>query len=307
MAYRQGRGVFHLLIALGLVSGCAGVEAIPSTSTVASTTTIATTAPSTTTHHATTTTLTTTTLGELPDIGVEVIIPDRPGPSPTVVLVHGGGWVGGSPASIRPLAMHLAAEGFLTVSVRYKLANDSPGFPTAVDDIACAVRYAAAHPEGDGTVTVIGHSAGAHLGALVALTGDRYGDDCPVTGTARPERFVGLAGPYDVSRLGFLMLPFFGAGPAEAAEVWEAGNPQVLVGQNVGMSSLIMHGDMDGFVEVRFAVDFHRALEDAGALSHLEVIPGARHLDLVDPAVVGDLIVVWLERGVHSARESNSL
>lgn len=267
---------------------------VADTSTTPTPPTTATTSISTTSTSTTTTT--TTVVAELPEIGAEVLVPDGAPPHPVVVLVHGGGWVGGSPAAIRGLATHLTAEGFLTVNARYQLSNDSPGFPSAVDDVACAVRYAAAHPDGDGTVAVVGHSAGAHLGALVALTGDRYGDDCPVAGTGLPNRFVGLAGPYDVSRLGFLMLPFFGAGPSDAAESWLAGNPQRLVDQNPALVSLIMHGDMDGFVDPRFSVDFHRALEEAGSQTHLEVIPGASHLDLAGPATVGELIVTWLER-----------
>ena len=268
----------------------------PTTAPVAATSTTPTTSTTTTSSTSTTTTTTTTLAAKLPDIDAEVLVPDGTPPHPVVVLVHGGGWVGGSPATIRGLATHLTAHGFLTVNPRYTLSIDSPGFPSAVDDIACAVRYAAIHPDGDGTVAVVGHSAGAHIGALVALTGDRYGEDCPVAGSGIPDRFVGLAGPYDISRLGIVMLPFFGASPAEAAESWLAGNPQTLADQNPALVSLILHGDMDGIVDLGFATDFYQALDEAGSQSHLELIPGARHLDLADPAVVGDLIVVWLER-----------
>lgn len=270
----------------------------PATSTTTTTpqATTVTTASATTTTTATTTTPTTTTVVELVEIDAEVTVPEGIGPFPTVVLVHGGAWVGGSPGSIRALASHLAGQGFLTVNPRYKLSDRSPGFPGAIDDISCAVRYAASHPDGDGTVAIVGHSSGAHIGAIVALTGDAYGAGCPVSGTGIPERFVGLAGPYDISRLGFLMVPFFGAGAAEAADAWAAGNPQLLVKGNIGLTSLIMYGESDGFVEPRFALDFHRALADSGMDSHLEMVPGARHLDLANPSVVGDLIVAWLER-----------
>lgn len=71
-----------------------------------------------------------------------------------------------------------------------------------VEDLVCAVRFAAAHPSSDGTVAIVGFSAGAHLSALVALTGNRYGQDCPFPGTGVPDRLVGLAGPYDAERLG---------------------------------------------------------------------------------------------------------
>jgi acetyl esterase/lipase len=196
-----------------------------------------------------------------------------------------------------PLAGHLNDNGFLTVNTRYELADfDHPGYPTAVEDVACAVRYAAGHPDGDGTVAVIGHSAGAHIGALVALTGDDYVGPCPYEGTGIPDRFVGLAGPYDVSRLGLAIAAFFGGGPERIPDAWAAGNPQLLTDENPDLLSLIMYGELDGIVPETFALAFDDALTTSGSDSTLELIEGARHNEMHDPALVGDLIVAWLQR-----------
>lgn len=194
------------------------------------------------------------------------------------------------------LAVYLTENGFLTVNTPYQLANDRAGFPNAVDDVACAVRMAGSLPESNGSVTVLGHSAGAHLSALVALTGYLYGPDCAYPETGQPEALVGLAGPYDVERLGLLMLPFFGGGPAVEPDAWEAGNPLHQIEGNVDFASLIMYGDRDALVDASFAIDFYQALVDEGGEATLELVEGARHMDLRDPAVVGDLIVTWLER-----------
>jgi acetyl esterase/lipase len=204
--------------------------------------------------------------------------------------------VAGSPASTRALAIELTSQGFLTFNTRYHLSADSAGYPQALDDIACAVRHAAAHPQSDGTVAIVGHSAGAHLGAVVALTGDAYGAACPVAGTGLPERFVGLAGPYDVTRLGLLIYPFFGVGPRDDPDSWLAGNPQGLTDENPDLRSLILIGELDGFVDDSFGLDFHEALLGSGSESLLEVVEGARHVAMVSPDVVGDLIVTWLQR-----------
>jgi acetyl esterase/lipase len=213
-----------------------------------------------------------------------------------VVLVHGGGWVAGSPRLMSDLAGFLTGEGYLTVNASYTLAGELPGFPVAVDDVACAVRYAAAHPDGDGTVAIIGHSAGAHLSALVALDDVGYGAGCPLEEPAIPDRLIGLAGPYDVARLGPLLLPFFGAGPREDPEAWIAGNPMNHAGANTDLSSLLVHGEEDGLVDLSFATDFAEVLTEAGSEALVEVVTGARHNDLHDPDVVGELIVTWLER-----------
>jgi acetyl esterase/lipase len=304
------RGRRRSFAGLLAITALAAAACSPASGEVATTTEVAassstsestistTTTTTTTTLPPTTTTLprTTTTRPELPDIGVEERTPDGEGPFPTVVLVHGGGWIGGDPSIMRSLAIFLTGEGFLTVNTPYKLSNESPGFPQAVDDVACAVRYAAAHPESDGTVALIGHSAGGHISAIVALTGDRYAADCPIPGTGLPDRFVGLAGPYDVTRLGIIMLPFFGAGPTAEPAAWLAGNPQRLTDENTDLVSLIMYGGSDGIVDSQFATDFHRALNDSGSESLLEEVEAALHNNMRDPDWVGDLIAAWLER-----------
>lgn len=248
---------------------------------------------------ATTTTIAspTTTVDPTEPLDAEITAPQGEGPFPTVVLVHGGGWVSGAPESVAPLARHLTDNGFLTVNTRYTLANfERAGFPAAVEDVACAVRYAALHPDSDGSVAVIGHSAGAHIGALVALAGDRYRGECPFGGPGLPERFVGLAGPYDVTRLGIAVSSFFGGPPDRIPELWEEGNPLNFVAENPDLDALIMYAELDGIVADTFAIEFHNALLEAGVSSLLERVEGARHNDVHNPEVVGDLIVAWLER-----------
>jgi hypothetical protein len=105
-----------------------------------------------------------------------------------------------------------------------------------------------------------------------------------------------MAGAYDAFRLGIVMLPFFGVGPNADPESWAAGNPQGLTDENPDLSSLILIGERDGLVPASFGIDFNQASIDSGADSTLEVVEAARHLDMSDPDVVGDLIVTWLLR-----------
>jgi acetyl esterase/lipase len=292
----MARGSFRrlaALLALLIVTACSAEES-PVTTTTPSP------SESTTTTLAATTSFPdspTTTDDATEPIDAEVMVPDGEGPFPAVVLVHGGGWVAGAPMLMAPLARHLTENGFLAVNAAYTLASrDRPGYPAAVEDVACAVRFAALHPDSDGTVAVIGHSAGAHIGALVSLVGDRYRGDCPFGGSGLPNLFVGLAGPYDVTRLGIAVAGFFGGPPDRLPEVWEAGNPINFAAENSDLDTLIMYGELDGIVVDGFAIDFHNALVDAGVDSLLEQIPGARHNDVHNPTLVGDLIVTWLER-----------
>lgn len=313
MARGSGRGVVARLtcslLAVALLTGCTdALDAAPVVSPPATTTTSlpevtstsTSTVPTTTSlPEITTTTVSTTTTtvtGEIPDIGADVLIPGGAGPFPAVVLVHGGGWVAGSPTLMTDLARFLTVEGFLTVNTPYTLSGEVAGYPLAVDDVACAVRYAAEHPSGTGSVAIVGHSAGAHIGSLVALDSGSYGTDCPIPDPVAPTRFVGLAGPYDVARLGPLMLPFFGVSPSQDPDLWRAGNPMYQVEDNPALSSLIMHGEEDGFVDLSFATDFAESLNEAGSPAVVEIVESARHNDMDDPFYVGDLIATWLQR-----------
>lgn len=293
MAHRQGGSQLPLLIlAITIVSAC---TATGSTTTVTSAPPTTTTTSSTTTTTTTTTTMPPTTI----PVGFDgvVRVPEGEGPYPAVVLVHGGSWISGSPASIQPLAEALTRSGYLTVNTRYRLATTrTPGFPGAVDDVACAVRYAATHPDSDGSVVLVGHSAGAHIGAIIALAGGEYGDGCPYDGDGVPDRFVGMGGPYNIHELGLIPLLFFGGGPNSLSDLWEAGNPFLLAGRYTAPPTLLIHAELDALVSSVFAEEFQDAIQDAGGIADLMVVVGAHHNDLQAPEITAPLIVGWLDQ-----------
>ncbi|MDH3190294.1 MAG: alpha/beta hydrolase [Acidimicrobiia bacterium] len=222
-------------------------------------------------------------------------IPAGDGPFPAVVLAHGGGWIVGEPASIQPLADFLTDNGFLTVNASYQLALQAPGFPAAIEDIACAVRYAASHPLGDGTVVVIGHSAGAHIGAVVALTGASYSGSCELVGGGIPDGFIGLAGPYDVLRVGAIMTPFFGNPIEDSPDDWEAGNPTHLAANNPALRALLIHGAIDQVVPPDFSQNFYQNLVDGGVAAELVILESVDHAGVRSPSIVGETILEWIE------------
>lgn len=104
------------------------------------------------------------------------------GPAPAVVFVHGGGWVIGDKSGIAtaPFALDFFAdEGFSVVSTNYRLITD-PGSPNATwddqpTDVAAAVAWVSEHADelciDAERIVLIGHSAGAHIVALVGSDG----------------------------------------------------------------------------------------------------------------------------------------
>ncbi len=92
---------------------------------------------------------------------------------PCLVFAHGGGWVFGDLDTHDHLARSLAnAAGCAVLAVDYRMAPEHL-FPAAVDDVAEAVRYAAAEAAALGIdparLAVGGDSAGGNLSAVMAL------------------------------------------------------------------------------------------------------------------------------------------
>lgn len=224
---------------------------------------------------------------------LDVHAPEERGPWPVVVTVHGGGWFVGDRRSMGLLADGLAARNAVVFNTSYRTISVGGRFPDTVDEIACAVSYARLHAEEytttPGSVVIVGHSAGAHLAALVATAPGEFGGACGAPSNV--DGFVGLAGPYDVARFDGLLGPFFGAPRADDPETWRAGNPLERAATAPDIPYLLLHGDIDELVPVGFSEDFADALTRAGLDVTFEVIPGADHGLVNAPVVVADRIV----------------
>lgn len=105
---------------------------------------------------------------------------------PAIVIVHGGGWRAGSKqdAVYRGLLLDYANQGYVTVSVEYRLVGEAP-FPAAIADVKCSVRWLRAHADAlrvdRERIGTYGHSAGAHLALMLGVSADNPdldGDGC---------------------------------------------------------------------------------------------------------------------------------
>lgn len=93
---------------------------------------------------------------------------------PAIVIVHGGGWRAGSKQDYvyRSMMIDYALQGYVTVSVEYRLTQEAP-FPACIEDVKCAVRWLRAHAKeyriDSDHIGAFGHSAGAHLVMMLAM------------------------------------------------------------------------------------------------------------------------------------------
>ena len=227
---------------------------------------------------------------------IEIFGPEEIGEYPVVVMLHGGGWFGGSAASMEPLAGHLASHDIVVYNSTYR--TSAGGYPESFDDVACDVRFAlSTAPEyttARGRLTVVAHSAGAHIGSVVSLAGDLFGSDCPDAGKVRVDRFVGLAGPYDPTIYASVLSGYFGTRLEEDREPWAAGSPYSYLGAHPDLRMLLVHGDDDDLVPSSSSKLFAEAALDAGLDVTLETLPGASHMDVRSPSLVGDRIAEFV-------------
>lgn len=101
---------------------------------------------------------------------VDVYRPSGDGPHPVVVYIHGGYWRSGDKADCGYLANALCAAGLVAVIINYGLVPETP-VGRQVEHCAEAVRWTRANIAAFGgdpdQIIVVGHSAGAHLAAML--------------------------------------------------------------------------------------------------------------------------------------------
>ncbi len=103
---------------------------------------------------------------------VDLYMPDNPlGEATLVFYIHGGGWSMGNHRMVDGKPAHFTAQGHVFASAGYRVLPDAPVEQQAAD-LGAALRAVRAQAEDYGfdpaRVVLMGHSAGAHLAALLA-------------------------------------------------------------------------------------------------------------------------------------------
>lgn len=216
--------------------------------------------------------------GPYPRNKLDVYTPrEAAGPRATVVFFYGGSWQNGQRGNYRFVAEALTSRGLVAVVPDYRTYPEVR-FPGFVEDgaaaVAWTVRNVAQHGGDPGRVVLLGHSAGAHIAALVALDARFLEREALAPHALRA--FVGLAGPYDFLpiRSRTLQQIFGGAD----------GIPQtqpVTFASAAAPPALLLHGTDDGTVLPRNSERLAARLREAGAPVTLKLYPGIGHVRIV--------------------------
>jgi acetyl esterase/lipase len=130
---------------------------------------------------------------------LDIYVPDGlTAPAPVLLFFHGGSWQFGDKSQYRALGQAFASKGVVTAVANYTLFPPH-GFPRFIEDGAQAFKYVHARAREFGgdpeRIFLCGHSAGAHIVAMLGTNGDYL----RATGmeSSAPRGIIGIAGPYD--------------------------------------------------------------------------------------------------------------
>ncbi|HEX3356615.1 MAG TPA: alpha/beta hydrolase [Tepidisphaeraceae bacterium] len=217
--------------------------------------------------------------GNLPRQKLDVYRPRNAKPNASVVIFfYGGDWQSGEKAGYRFVAEALTSEGFIAVLPDYRIYPDVQ-FPAFVEDGAQSIRWVhdnIATLGGDShCIYLMGHSAGAHIAALLTLDA-RYLKDVGLDRSAI-RATAALSGPYDFVPAQY-DLPVFGMAQGETP------SPNIepihfVDGQEPAM--LLVQGLRDTTVDPANATHLAAKIRDTGGEVKLITYPDRGHPDVV--------------------------
>lgn len=214
---------------------------------------------------------------------------------PVLILVHGGGFTHCDKRDwhVYP-GFHSLAEGFVLVSVNYRLAP-AVSFPAETDDLKAAICYLREHAgelrlDANNFFTY-GTSAGGNLVAYAGLDGSASrgtAKDFHVNAVASLCPLINFTSWYRQAPWYFKLLP-----PVRSAMNTYLGSPLTKSPEQAWQASAdsriapdppafyLQHGDRDPAVSVQQSIDFYEKLKATGYFTQedlvLDILKGAPH------------------------------
>jgi acetyl esterase/lipase len=229
-------------------------------------------------------------------------------PVPTVIYIHGGGWIFGDRTGATTQLFPYFQRGWNIVNVEYRMAYVSPA-PAAVEDCRCALRWVIRNAKQynlDTTrIILTGHSAGGHLSLTTGMLTPDAGLDieCPGDEILKVAAIVDWYGPTDVNDL--LQGPnkktyaeeWLGT-QANRADVAKRSSPLTYVSPN-NPPIIMIHGDEDPVVPYSQSARLHQALDAASVPNELVTIKGGGHGSYPDAEQLRAYERIWAFLDAH--------
>ena len=205
---------------------------------------------------------------------LDVYLPSpAPEKAPLVVFFYGGSWTNGDKADYEFVAASLTEAGIIVVIPDYRLFP-AVRFPAFVEDGALAVAWSLRNLSSYGvdasSVYVMGHSAGAHIAAMLAMNEDYLAAHDVDTDTLNG--FIGLSGPYD-------FLPIEGEFLQSVFPLTSrAASQPINFVSATAPPTLLIHGTDDTTVSISNSLGLTAALRERAVDVTLKTYEGAGHV-----------------------------
>ena len=210
-------------------------------------------------------------------------VPDGPGPFPTAVLVHGGGWQqGDKETTFNPIFEPLSKAGFVWFTVNYRLAPKYI-YPAAIDDVVLAIKYIEAHAKEFkvdlNRIAISGESAGGHI---VAYIGARYAGELRIKAVVPFYPAVDfdalVEGPNKMARALHPVMQFVGVTELNGQSRKLLNDASPVTYLHAGMPPyLIIAGTGDETVGFHQSEELCDKMKSAGSSCEIYVLKGAPH------------------------------
>ncbi|QDT07876.1 Carboxylesterase NlhH [Rubripirellula lacrimiformis] len=213
---------------------------------------------------------------------------------PAVVVIHGGGWMSGDKWTLGSYARQLAENGFVAITINYRLAPTHP-FPAQADDVRQALLWTNDNAKRLSIdldrLGVFGYSAGGHLSLLIASLADEPVPQQAAASqwSASDSRWKSLPKIRAVCAGGppcdFRSLPidntalayFLGGSRREKPQLYAAASPAAHVSATDPVTQII-HGVTDLIVPIQASQSFHDAQIAAAVDSRMTAVPQQGHM-----------------------------
>ncbi|MFQ5352069.1 MAG: alpha/beta hydrolase fold domain-containing protein, partial [Candidatus Binatia bacterium] len=230
---------------------------------------------------------------------------------PTLMQVHGGGWVIGSRKEQGlPLMNQMASRGWCCISVSYRLSPHAT-FPEHLIDLKHAIRWIKENGRQYGAnpdfLVVTGGSAGGHLASLLALTANdpeyQPGFKDIDTSVAGCVPFYGIydftdreGRLYHDGMMKLLERKVMKASIEEDPEAYRKASPVDRL-HEAAPPFFVIHGDRDTLAPVSEARAFVAALQEVSSspVAYAEV-PGGQHAFDLFPSLRSQAVIDAVDR-----------
>ena len=204
----------------------------------------------------------------------DIYEPDSKNIHPAVLLIHGGGWMAGDRRELQWFGENLAKNGFVAISIDYRLVNKKTSAFEQYSDIKNALRtiinnanYLNIDPN---RIGVLGGSAGGHLAAMIATE-----PNTPIKAA------VILWGPTNLTDLTSLSLSghkiidrYFDLNPNMDKKAF---SPVLRLNDKMCKNWILIHGEIDELVPLKQSISMNQELLKHKVNSQMTIVPGMNH------------------------------